>query len=312
MLDWGRNHQSRYSLVDLGVYDSPHALSDDARMRFERSRGFHFMQRPTISYKDYMSDPKGRAWAIRTLHSAGLIFVDGIPSVSQEKDSPLPVTMQLAQRIGPVMNTFYGSHWNVKSVENAENLAYTNKKIGWHQDLLYFETPPGIQVLHCLKQAESGGETLFVDSVAAADRFELLYPKEFKILSNVSINFEFKKMGISLNQNRPVFAAATSGRSHRRVFWSPEWQGKLALNRRLSLIYGAFKTWEDFLDEMEFLSAKLSPNSAVLFDNLRMLHARTSYEGDRHLQGCYLSRDEFRTQLFSDSVQNFKFSNSKD
>ena len=45
-----------------------------------------------------------------------------------------------------------------------------------------------------------------------------------------------------------------------------------------------------------------------MFDNHRMLHARTAFVGDRHLQGTYLSRDAFRTALFDNDVQAFTFS----
>jgi alpha-ketoglutarate-dependent taurine dioxygenase len=86
-------------------------------------------------------------------------------------------------------------HWDVQSVEAAENIAYSNKKLGWHQDLLYFESPPGIQLLHCKEQAEEGGETGFMDAVEAADRFEKLFPEEFALLSKTPVTYNFSNMG---------------------------------------------------------------------------------------------------------------------
>jgi hypothetical protein len=53
------------------------------------------------------------------------------------------------------------------------------------------------------------------------------------------------------------------------------------------------------------LAVKMQPGDAVIFDNHRMLHARAAYSGgNRHLQGCYISRDDFRTCLNHPSVRD--------
>ena len=70
------------------------------------------------------------------------------------------------------MDTFYGHHWELRYEEGAQNLAYSALALSWHQDLLYFEAPPGVQLLHCLVQADLGGETIFLDGVSAAEEFE--------------------------------------------------------------------------------------------------------------------------------------------
>jgi alpha-ketoglutarate-dependent taurine dioxygenase len=41
----------------------------------------------------------------------------------------------------------------------------------------------------------------------------------------------------------------------------------------------------------------LSPGSAMLFDNWRVLHGRTSYTGHRHLCGGYVNREDFESRL---------------
>ena len=56
--------------------------------------------------------------------------MDQIPLDYAETFGEKAMTQVLAERIGPVMNTFYGKHWDVKSVDGAQNLAYTSKKIG--------------------------------------------------------------------------------------------------------------------------------------------------------------------------------------
>lgn len=43
---------------------------------------------------------------------------------------------RIASRFGPIQNTFYGSTWDVKSIPNSKNIAYTSLPLGLHMDLL--------------------------------------------------------------------------------------------------------------------------------------------------------------------------------
>jgi alpha-ketoglutarate-dependent taurine dioxygenase len=78
----------------------------------------------------------------------------------------------VAGRIGGVMPTIYGQFWDVKTVANPINCAYTNHALDLHQDLAYYESPPGIQLLHCVRFDEGikGGDSTFVDSFLVAER----------------------------------------------------------------------------------------------------------------------------------------------
>ncbi len=227
-----------------------------------------FHTRPSISFVDMMQDKVGRAWTLRTVNSSGLVFVDDIPQPSTTAPFTALVT-QLASRLAPVMDTFYGRHWDVRDVAGADNVAYTSKQLGWHQDLLYFESPPGLQLLHCLEAATTGGETLFLDGVAAANAFEREYPEDFVLLSKLHITYQYSNAQVSLTQRRPVFAPATDQFSHRRVFWSPAWQGPLNLHRNVSRVYLALNRWDQLLDKQNVLAVKMQPGTAVIFDNHR-------------------------------------------
>ena len=39
----------------------------------------------------------------------------------------------------------------VVSKESPENIAFTGSPLPLHQDLVYYESPPGIHLLHCLR-----------------------------------------------------------------------------------------------------------------------------------------------------------------
>ena len=52
---------------------------------------------------------------------------------------------------------------------------------------------------------------------------------------------------------------------------------------------------------------RLKPGEVACFNNRRILHAREGFklknDGERHLQGCYLNIDEFKSEAL---VQEFK------
>ena len=51
--------------------------------------------------------------------------------------------------------------------------------------------------------------------------------------------------------------------------------------------------------ELEF-EFKMKPGDCQVFDNRRVLHARAEFDlnsGPRHLQGCYVDRDDFMSRL---------------
>lgn len=45
----------------------------------------------------------------------------------------------------------YSQTFDVKSIPNPINIAYSNVSLGFHMDLMYYESPPGLQLLHCLR-----------------------------------------------------------------------------------------------------------------------------------------------------------------
>ena len=58
--------------------------------------------------------------------------------------------------------------------------------------------------------------------------------------------------------------------------------------------------WARLLARPEFLlRLRLSPGDCLIFDNTRVLHARTAFAatGERHLQGCYADLDGLLSTL---------------
>lgn len=57
----------------------------------------------------------------------------------------------MAKKIGYIQETIYGTLFDVIGKEQPVNLAYGFSDLNFHMDLLYYESPPGIQMLHCVR-----------------------------------------------------------------------------------------------------------------------------------------------------------------
>ncbi|EMC93396.1 hypothetical protein BAUCODRAFT_141887 [Baudoinia panamericana UAMH 10762] len=137
-----------------------------------------------IDYEAYLSDDVVLLQALHHLHTHGLLFLTGVP------DSGAAV-VDIVERIGPLKNTFYGSTWDVRSVPEAKNVAYTAQDLGFHMDLMYMHQPPHLQFLHCIRSSASGGASLFTDSFRAAKELFVEDVQAFQTLCFEWVNFHY-------------------------------------------------------------------------------------------------------------------------
>lgn len=85
--------------------------------------------------------------------------------------------------IGVVRQTNYGTTFDVQDLGAAgTNLASTNIRIAAHTDNPYRDPFPGVQLLHCLVQADEGGATRLCDGFAAAEALRAHDPAAFQLL----------------------------------------------------------------------------------------------------------------------------------
>ena len=68
----------------------------------------------------------------------------------------------VGDRLGHVRVTNYGRLFDVVSIPNPNNLAFTAVGLGVHTDNPYRDPTPGLQLLHCLEAGAPGGDTLLV------------------------------------------------------------------------------------------------------------------------------------------------------
>jgi len=214
-----------------------------------------------------------------------------------------------AERIAPVMATIYGRAWDVVDSPDAINVAYTSVALPLHMDLAYYESPPGLQLLHCrcFDAQVTGGESVLLDSFEAAKLFSVRHPREFELLARVPATFVkehfARERPVVMRYRRPHFALNGSGELT-GIFWAPPFDGPLcAPLEDVGPYYAAYRCFDAFLTglvETRGWTFRLCAGEVVTFNNRRLLHGRTSFEangGTRALRGCYVSIDEFASRL---------------
>ncbi|KAJ0307445.1 hypothetical protein COL516b_004059 [Colletotrichum fioriniae] len=251
-----------------------------------------------IDYKDYMEGgPAFRSTAL-SLAKIGLVFLTNVPQTET-------AVADIALKFGAVKETFYGHTWDVISKPDAENVAYTSSYLGLHSDMLYLESPPRIQLLHCLENSCSGGESIFSDALHAATWLERFQPESYSALTKYPVPYHYAKNGFFYRQVRTVIAGKNW--EDREVWWSPPFQAPLPGTPDKSSsegwqawIKGARMFQETLEQEDNMYQHRLQPGECVLFDNRRVLHGRRAFDtasGRRWLKGTYVADEDFKSAL---------------
>jgi gamma-butyrobetaine dioxygenase len=176
----------------------------------------------------------------------------------------------------------------------------------------YFEHPPRYQILHCLRNRVVGGTSMFVDAVHAASMLRNTNPEAFDMLATTPVAFHYINDGHHLHHSHPTIELApalpTSSINREQpinyINYSPPFQAPLSLSTTSPAFYPALAEFASLLAKPELtFEYTLNEGDAVLFDNRRLLHARTAFsdreggdaghdgEMSRWLKGCYLEGD---------------------
>jgi gamma-butyrobetaine dioxygenase len=205
---------------------------------------------------------------------------------------------RVAELFGFVRETNYGRLFDVKTVINPTNLAYTGLGLGAHTDNPYREPTPTLQLLHCLASSADGGENTLVDAFRVAQD---LSPDDFELLARTPIRFRYADADTELEAETPVISLDARGEVQAVHYNTRSAQAFRLPEHVVGRYYEAYQHFGRMLEEPAYrIQFKLGAGDLFIVDNLRVLHGRTEYAatgGERHLQGCYADRDGLRSRL---------------
>ncbi|SEG91215.1 gamma-butyrobetaine dioxygenase [Actinacidiphila yanglinensis] len=248
---------------------------------------------PEAGWVDYLADGVQRARVLDAVQRLGFALLRGVPLQEGQ-------VLAVAETFGHVRETNYGRLFDVRVEPDPNNLAFTSARITPHTDNPYRDPVPTLQLLHCLVNSATGGDSGLVDGFAAAAALRTEDPESFGVLTRTPVPFVFRDDRTELRADRPLIDVDPRGRI-REVRFNNRSIGTLRLAPpALEAFYAAYRSFGELLLRPGLrLDLRLAPGDCLIFDNTRLLHARTAFEQDgfRHLQGAYADLDGLGSSL---------------
>ena len=111
---------------------------------------------PAADWVTYLADDGVRLSLLDAVARYGAGLVRGVPAAEG-------TVTAVAETFGYVRETNYGRIFDVRVVADPANLAFTSRAIAPHTDNPYRDPVPTLQLLHCLRDASVGGDTVLVE-----------------------------------------------------------------------------------------------------------------------------------------------------
>jgi gamma-butyrobetaine dioxygenase len=261
-----------------------------ARRLWDKSLAAHL---PSGRYAEIAQGGRALAAWLGHVHDFGFALLTGVPAEPG-------MVCRVIELFGCVRETNYGRLFDVVSVENPTNLAYTGLALGNHTDNPYRDPVPQLQLLHCLEAAEEGGESIAVDGFLAAERLRREQPDDFALLSRHAVPFRYVETGkVDIRCTAPLIELDVEGEV-RAVRYNNRSAAPFDLPEEIVVpYYRAYRRFGRLLHDADAaVGFKLAAGDLFIVDNQRILHGRRGFgRGRRHLQGAYSDKDGLLSKL---------------
>ncbi|GAA2141434.1 hypothetical protein GCM10009760_25660 [Kitasatospora kazusensis] len=289
---WSDGHRSRYPLEWLDRAGAGDGRTEQGKRLWQAADFAHGL--PEAQWSAYLADPAEQAAVLSAVRRSGFALLRGVPEAEGQ-------VLKVAETFGYVRETNYGKLFDVRVEADPNNLAFTSAAIAPHTDNPYRDPVPTLQLLHCLRNESDGGDSGLVDGFRAAALLRAESPGDFAVLTRTPVPFVFRDRSTELSAEQPLIGVDALGRI-REIRFNNRSIGTLRglTTAELDAFYAAYRRFAAITLRPELqLDFRLGPGDCLIFDNVRLLHARTAFEqqGSRHLQGCYADLDSLAGTL---------------
>jgi|TARA_B100001142_G_scaffold287984_1_gene303869 gamma-butyrobetaine dioxygenase len=249
---------------------------------------------PTYEFKEKFFDSKEMYQLLKSFYEYGFVMVKKVPTQNN-------YIVNFANSIGSIRPTNFGEFFNVRSVPNPNDLAYTSLALSPHTDNPYRKPVPCIQLLHCIENEVKGGYSTLVDGFKVANHLRKNNPEYFEILTKIKVKFKFTDKNVIL-ENKGELIELDEKNNFKQIRFSTRLDYVPPIEKnQLDVYYRARKEISNLYNSKKYkIEFKLMPGDLIMMDNHRLLHGRTAYnanEGKRFLQGCYIDHDSSEGKL---------------
>ena len=159
----------------------------------------------TLSFESVFSDLAALKTWLGYVNDYGFARLTGGPA---EPGTLLDVI----RLFGYVRETNYGAWFEVRSKVDPGNLAYSDAGLQAHSDNPYRDPVPTLQLLYCLENCGSGGDSLVVDGFASALRLREENQDHFTLLADYCARFGYEGKGeVNLSTRKPLLELLPDG-----------------------------------------------------------------------------------------------------
>ncbi len=291
MLEWAHDgHKTEYDPSWLRAHDYSSAEARTERRHQPKTWTAAEMQGnvPSIDYVKAQDDDAERLKLHDAVRTHGICMVTNVPA-------KIEATEELAGMFGFVRETHYGRIFEIKSTPNPTIIANAPVPLRPHTDENFREPPPGIMIFHTIQASEDrGGVSVMTDGFKIAEDLKKEDPAAYELLSNVPIPHRRFIEGVGLRAEHPIlthdyFGQLSQFRLNERTMGPIDVAPEL-----MEQTYAAVtKILEMTYDPKYHMHHLLESGQALLFDNARVMHARTGFNGNRHVRLTHIGSDEF-------------------
>ncbi len=236
---------------------------------------------PRTSFNELQATDEEVLCLLKKVNLSGLCLVHGVGTEDR-------TVKTIAERIAPISHSSVHGELHGLSTDGKDV-----PDLHLHQDLLYYESPPGLQLIHCthLDDSIEGGESMFLDGFAAAAELRNRSPEDFAVLTSTAATFQSlcptafsnstaaHNIMSTDNENSPYntsldTSARESQNSHcfvyqrphitvnpedeiTGVFWSPRYEGVLGKSHEyVSAYYRAYSAFSKLIYDSDWAKVR--------------------------------------------------------
>ena len=297
-VEWTSGTVSHFTADYLAAINSPEKLYDvigSGQVTWDARKAAELC--PRYDHDGFLRDDEVLAEALRDIRTFGLVTLKSVPT-------SVAASRAVVERIAYVRSSIFGEMWELRSDGKIADTGSTPLEISPHTDGTYNHDAPGLMSLHCLGYQATGGDNTLVDGFHIAQLLKARHPDHYETLSTVAIPGQYIGDGAYLVAQRPVFRHDANGRLLQVSFNNHDRAPFALPEPAMSRLYEALGAFDRLIqDDSNQFAFGQRPGDMVIFDNWRLLHGRKAFEGQRHMVGSYLNREDFESRIRTLSEQ---------
>ncbi|MEM7363747.1 MAG: TauD/TfdA family dioxygenase [Pseudomonadota bacterium] len=225
---------------------------------------------------------------LETLARRGIVHVTDCPISEQSVET-------IANHLGYIRQSIFGDIWTFEANAAMDDSAYSSEALRPHTDGAYSFDPPGVQILLCLEKDGTGGASILVDGYEIAEGLARDSAMG-EALRNTTIDYVYKGDGVTLQASHPILTRR-AGRADHIVFNNYDRRAMSLGEDRINRFYDMLRQFDRAVNNPEHQwQYTLQAGEALIIDNWRVLHGRSTYSGSRRMTGAYINREDVESR----------------